>query len=1101
MASSAPGWLHEAVAVFGEVCKQKLAGPGDAEAAIRRPLEDLLQAAGGEYGLRQVVWHDETQLRDIGVRPDYAVQANGAIIGYIEVKKPGLSIDPDTFRGQNKQQWERLRDLPNLLYTNGTSWRLYQSGTLVGDPVELDGSLRASGAALSFTGSDLDRLLRGFLVWHPVPIQTVSQLVRRIAPLCRLLRSTVLEQLNAEKKAVKSGAPLGRQPFLGLAKDWRRLLFPTADDQTFADGYAQAVTFALLLARTEDITLTGTSLHEVGRKLGAGHSLMGKALQLLTDNVSDRFAVTLDLLVRVVQAVEWAPIRASRQDAYLHLYESFLEVYDDELRQDSGSYYTPREVVETMVGLTEEALRTRLGEDAGFASSSVFTVDPAMGTGTYLHTVIEHVAQWAEEEYGPGMPRSAVEDLAERLVGFELQMGPFAVAEMRTTDLLRKYEAMLPAEGLKLHVTDTLDDPNLREEAIASTYGVLSESREKANLIKAHTPVTVVIGNPPYGDKAEGRGGWIEQGSQLTGIVPLKEFRLTGNGRYEHILKNLYVYFWRWATWKVFDAHPDDQHGVICFITPNGFISGPGGRGMRDYLRRTCDEGWIINVSPEGLRPDVPTRIFPGVAQELAICLFVRRADTDHSASATIRYREVRGRRADKYRQLTQISLDDDGWRFARTDATAPFTPAALSAWDDYPALNDLLPWNTLGITPNRAWVFSPSPTVLEERWRQLVAESNPERKAELLKTTGDRTLDKRVAPLPGVRPHKGAIGEETGPPPTPLRFAVRSFDRQWLIPDHRVIDRPRADLWEASVEGQVFLTQQSSHPISSGPAIAATTLLPNTDHFNGRGGRVLPMLHPDGSPNVPTRLLPELAARLGIDTVQVQDLVAYIAAIAGHPEFTQQFVDELVTPGVRVPLTTDADLWHAAVDLGRQVLWASTYGEVFRDETAGRPHGTVAFPRGDRRRVKILTPVGSTVPSKLDYDPDTATLYAGDGSFGPVPAAVRAYDVGGMNVIDKWFGYRKAHPDGKRSSPLDDIHVQQWPSDWVKELLELCSLLHRLVALEPAQADLLTHILAAPTITLQDLQRAGVLPPKDRDRKPHRNLPTGEAGMFGATD
>jgi hypothetical protein len=45
------------------------------------------------------------------------------------------------------------------------------------------------------------------------------------------------------------------QPFHGLARDWRQLLFPTASDDVFADGYAQAVAFALLLARTENIDL------------------------------------------------------------------------------------------------------------------------------------------------------------------------------------------------------------------------------------------------------------------------------------------------------------------------------------------------------------------------------------------------------------------------------------------------------------------------------------------------------------------------------------------------------------------------------------------------------------------------------------------------------------------------------------------------------------------------------------------------------------------------------------------------------------------------------------------------------------------------------
>ena len=41
-----------------------------------------------------------------------------------------------------------------------------------------------------------------------------------------------------------------------LKEDWRKLLFPEATDEQFADGYAQAVTFGLLMARAFDISLS-----------------------------------------------------------------------------------------------------------------------------------------------------------------------------------------------------------------------------------------------------------------------------------------------------------------------------------------------------------------------------------------------------------------------------------------------------------------------------------------------------------------------------------------------------------------------------------------------------------------------------------------------------------------------------------------------------------------------------------------------------------------------------------------------------------------------------------------------------------------------------
>lgn len=1100
MSEGLHGWLVSAVSEFGRATKVKLSGGGGPEAAMRGPLEALLKVVGERHQLHEVSWHDEYSLPDLGVRPDYAVRAGGELTGYIELKRHDLPVDPSTFSKANKEQWEKLRNLPNVLYSNGTEWRLFRDGQQFGDTVWFNGSLKSAGSTLSpVDPAAFDALLKMFLNWKPPAISNVSRLVQHIAPLCRLLRSAVLEQLAVERKSSAADDDLRARPFTGLKNEWRRLLFPSADDATFADGYAQAVTFALLLARSEGLLVQDTGLHDIGRSLDADHALMGRALQLLTDNVNDRFRVTLELLQRTITGVDWPAIRAGNRDAYLHLYENFLTVYDPALRQKSGSYYTPHEVVEEMVRLTEDVLRTRLGRQTGFGEDDVRIVDPAMGTGTYLHTIIERVAEQAADRYGPAMAPDAIARLASRLYGFEVQMGPFAVAELRTSDLLKRHRTPVPEGGLNLFVTDTLDNPFVEEEYLYS-YDALSEARRRANRIKANTPVTVVIGNPPYDDKAENRGGWIEKRNGSQEAPLLDDFRMTGNGRYEHVLKNMYVYFWRWAAWKVFDAHDTERHGVVCFISPSGWTTGPGGRGMREYLRRTCDEGWIINLSPEGQRPDIATRVFPGVAQPLAICVFVRKATGAGGArnAARVHYRSVSGRREEKFRRLREVELDDERWRDTHADGARPFAPATQSGWDDFPALHDVFPWGTLGVTSNRSWTSAPTAEILRQRWATLVRESDPADKAELFKATGDRTLTSKKEPLPGRSHPSPVIGQETHPHPELVRAALRSFDRQWLIADNRVLDRARPDLWAALQPGQLFLNQQSSHEIDSGPAVVATHLIPDTHHFNGRGGRVLPILHPDGSPNVAEGLLTHLTRTLGAEPVTAADLAAYTVAVSGHSAFTERFTEELLTPGVRIPLTRDPELWRRATALGKELLWASTYGERFAAPDTGRPSAAFEFPSTDERQVRYLTHIGSGVPERMSYEAETQTLHVGAGTFAPVPEAVWAYHVGGMRVVNKWFGYRKAKPTSKRTSPLDDIHVENWPSEWTKELIELLSVLRRITDLGPAQAGLLTDILAGPVATHAELVAAGVLLGSESGRKPrHRPMD----GLFAADD
>jgi predicted helicase len=201
-------------------------------------------------------------------------------------------------------------------------------------------------------------------------------------------------------------------------------------------------------------------------------------------------------------------------DAWLYFYEEFLAVYDNALRKRTGSYYTPPEVVGAMVRLVDDVLRSQglFDTPTGFASTDVTIADPAVGTGTFLLGVFRQIATTVEEDQGAGAVPAAISSAARRLIGFELQFGPFAVAQLR---LIAEMHALIPGEipDLRLYVTDTLGNPYVEEERLPQILQPIARSRRDANAIKRGEPITVVIGNPPYKEKAKGRGGWIEVGS------------------------------------------------------------------------------------------------------------------------------------------------------------------------------------------------------------------------------------------------------------------------------------------------------------------------------------------------------------------------------------------------------------------------------------------------------------------------------------------------------------------------------------------------------------------------------------------------------------
>src|SRR5712675_1800441 len=71
-----------------------------------------------------------------------------------------------------------------------------------------------------------------------------------------------------------------------------------------------------------------------------------------------------------------------------------------------------------------------------------------------------------------------------------------------------------PIPDLRLFITDTLGNPFIEEETLGQVYEPVAKSRRDANKVKKEQRITVVIGNPPYKEKAEGRGGWIETGAK-----------------------------------------------------------------------------------------------------------------------------------------------------------------------------------------------------------------------------------------------------------------------------------------------------------------------------------------------------------------------------------------------------------------------------------------------------------------------------------------------------------------------------------------------------------------------------------------------------------
>ncbi|MFV8183188.1 MULTISPECIES: type ISP restriction/modification enzyme [unclassified Streptomyces] len=375
---------------------------------------------------------------------------------------------------------------------------------------------------------------------------------------------------------------------------------------------------------------------------------------------------------------------------------------------------------------------------------------------------------------------------------------------------------------------------------------------------------------------------------------------------------------------------------------------------------------------------------------------------------------------------------------------------------DDAPLLADLMPWSVAPPRLGRGWPAGPDAASLKSRWDALLKAEGPDREA-LFEPTRSRTLRSAVGRLPGQSSGTEKLLRATGPCPEPVRVLHAAFDEQWLIPDHRLIDAARPELWRVADERQVFVVESPSD--TGGPQLLATSHLPLL-----RPGRIRPLhRRPGGAePNLAPGLLEHLGKRLGLAPAPA-DVLAWIMAT--------------VRPDLTVPLTEDGELWSRGVELGRRILWL-----MRRD--GDRPK----LPGG--RRPYVRAPLSSR-PLTIDYDRDEETLLLDEGRISPVPPEAWGFEAGGVRVLEQWFTARTAPAEPRT---LAAIRPATWPQAWTSELLELITVLALLAEVRPQQAEL---TVTAP-VTASELHTAGVLPVSDAARRPASVLDHHEEGPEG---
>jgi predicted helicase len=895
------------------------------------------------------------------------------------------------------------------------------------------------------------------------PIDTAKELAQQLAKVARRIE----EIIPAAHEAEQEDGYLHE-----LFESFRSELLPSLElkaknkkDYSFADIYAQTVAYALFTARV----FSHMRWKELSDEAGEPHFDRESAWQQLPEtnpflrnlfkDISKRQPKELGneligAIAEIFGILRLAKMDAilsdfqkkgNREDIVIRFYEDFLKEYNPQMKEERGVYSTPQPVVSYIVRSVDHILKTDFGLADGLAdatkiqiqspdgksiveSHKVLIVDPAVGTGTFLHGAIDHIhssfaskpEQWSNY---------VAQDLLPRLLGFELLMAPYAVAHLKLglqlSDLGYQFDS---GERLRVYLTDTLQESFQIPAAEDRLSNLLFGEADAANKIKEQAPVMVILGNPPYSGHSVNNGEWIKnllKGKDIVTNQPTSNYfevdgkPITDQGG-KKWLNDDYVKFIRFGQWRI----EKTGYGVLAFVTNNNYLNARTFRGMRQSLIQTFDDIYLLDLHGNSNKQEkcsdgsIDDNVF-NIQQGTSICLLVKKLDSNQNF-ANVYHADIYGKQEIKYQRLSQSSISTTTWTKLTPESPdyffIPRNNEFKSEYNQYWKIEDIFSENG-----------SPAPGLVTTHdefaisWSQDSAINKVE---TFLKTSTEleaRSIFKLCSQEQWQYDRaKRELGKEDWRVQVnPILY--RPFDSRWTVFNSNVAVHRRERVMRHMLAGD-NLGLSTSKGIEAGHKwqhiFCSDELIQHHTVSIKEVNYLFPLyLYPTTSaevvmgvtrkPNISLAFFTKLEQNLGyIPTPEI--IFYYIYAIFYSSTYRARYAEFLKSEFPRVPLTRNTDLFCQLAKYGEQLIAL----HLMKSPTPAKTSSTFIENGGG-----CIVNAGHP-----KYEGTKVIINKQQDSFIDVPEEVWNFHIGSYQVCQKWLKDRK----GRTLSPDDIRHYQK---------------------------------------------------------------------------
>lgn len=961
--------------------------------------------------------------------PDYVLTRKDIPIGYIEAKDIGVDLASKTL----KEQFDRYKSgLTNLIFTDYMDFHFYKDGVFV-TKIAIAKLDNGNIIQLSENFDQFSELIKNFAQTVSQTIKSPTKLAQMMAGKAKLMADIIEKSLNNDdKEEIRSAIKSQMLSF-------QQMLIHDIDNKSFADIYAQTIAYGMFAARYHDPTLIDFSREEASRLIPKSNPFLRKLFQDIAGyDLDDRLVWIVDELVSIFLASDVAEIMKNfgkstkQEDPVVHFYETFLGEYNPALRKARGVWYTPQPVVNFIVRVVDDILKTEFNLPQGLADTSktkvkvdyfgktiekevhkVQILDPATGTGTFLAEVVKHIHKKFEGQQGI-WSKYVAKDLIPRLNGFELLMASYAMAHLKM-DMLLTETGYKPSDDqrFKIFLTNSLEEAHADSGTLFSSW--LSDESNQANEIKRDTPVMCVIGNPPYAVSSTNKNEWIQN--------LISDYKRDLNERKIN-LDDDYIKFTR------FGQHFIDKNGegILAYISNNSFIDGITHRQMRKHLLESFDKIYILdlhgNTKKKETCPDgSPDQNVFDIMQGVSINIFIKTGKKKPKELGQIFHFDLYGKRDFKYEFLNQ-NFKDLKWNNLTFDVPYYFfVPKDFSLNEEYEKgfkIDEIFKINNSGVSTDRDSLFldNDKKSLLNRIEVLLSGNLNKDfiEKYNVEDSSGypllKRILNKKID-IYYIQ-----------------KYHYRPFDYRYIYFDNTIISRPAKEVTKHINCNNLVLVvprqvNDNFHHIFLSDSICDSNITSSARLFGA--GRLFPLyLYSDTIgqdiifettervPNFNIEIISQIAKGIGLtftnekettpNTFAPIDLLDYIYAVLHSPTYRQTYKEFLKIDFPRVPAPLDHEKFWQLVKLGgelRQIHLLES--PVVEKYITGYPED------GDNIVTKLTYKNGNVYINETQY-------------FSNVPEVSWNFFIGGYQPAQKWLKDRK----DRELSFEDILHYQK---------------------------------------------------------------------------